>query len=379
MSTTLQFTVEDVNGQMDTYDVIRIYRAASQYGTYSVLDTEALVANTYHYTYEDSGGDVNKFYKYSYYNTSSTVESSLSAPFRPAGTSLQRIRQRALEEFGGGLVFSASAGASTTVTTTDFRLLSSSGYSTSRAKGTWLYKPEDDNPIRSRLVVSYAPTTGIFTVSAAWTDNPGVGDDMEWHYLTDPISWNKAIERACKRHWYLERLPIPGVLNQDEYALSSIAPWITKERQIHDLRYYPGRTSTADDGVDESWGTNGRWWGVKQDRDMFTLQISPAVDTSTFFYLEVSRHAEPLYAEAASPPLACNEEYLAALAYDEVLAYLARPDTGSAQDRARFANERIIHNRTNLARLHRLHRIKPHAPPPRLSSPSVIPHPYRAR
>ncbi len=380
MSTTLQFSVEDINTVRATYVSIRLYRATNQYGNYAALADITLSANTYHYTYEDNSGDINKWYKYSYYNSIGPVESGISAPFRPEGTTLQRIRQRAITEYGAGVVFAASAGTNNTVITTDFRLLSSSLFSTSKGKGTWLYRPGEDNPINSRMIVNYNPVSGELTIGADWAANPNSGDEMEWHWLANPVVWNQAIERACRRCWYIDRVPIPGVANQGEYNLNVIAPWLTNRRSVHDLRYYPERTSAgADNGIDRSWGAGGRWWAVKTDQHVLTLQISPPVDASTLLYLEASRTAEPLYSEAAAPPLVCEEDYLTGLAYDEVLAYLVHPNTGAAQDQARWASERIFHNRTRLAKLIDANKLNISRKPELYSSPVVVPSPWGAR
>lgn len=57
-------TVEDVNTQMDTYESIEVHRSNTLTGAYSLVETETLVASTYHYTINNSDGDLNKWYKY---------------------------------------------------------------------------------------------------------------------------------------------------------------------------------------------------------------------------------------------------------------------------------------------------------------------------
>ncbi len=377
MSVNLQFNVEDVDVQIVTYESIRVYRSTSQYGSYSQVTDITLVASTYQYTYTDSGGDLNSWYKYSYFHATGPVESDLSAQFRPDGTTLQRVRQRAMEEYGAGIIFVASAGGGATVTSTDFRLLASSLLSTNRGKGTWLYRPGEDNPANTRMITTYAPTTGIFTVGANWTNAPSSGEVMEWHWLVDPIIWNNAVERACERYWFTERIPIKGVADQDEYALATYMPWLHNRDHFHDLRWYPNRTSAGvDDGLDEPFGIEGKWWKVREDRGVLTLQIHPEITTSDLLYAVTSRQLAPLYAEAAAPPIGTSEAYLAALAYDEVLAYLVKPGVGNAQDRANWNNARLEHNRVRLRRLARENKVKLPTRPPLLSSPPVVPAPY---
>ncbi|KKL50775.1 hypothetical protein LCGC14_2302110, partial [marine sediment metagenome] len=77
------------------------------------------------------------------------------------------------------------------------------------------------------------------------------------------------------------------------------------------------------------------------------------------------------------PPIAA-EELVAALAYDEVLAYLSAPGRGSIDARETWRLARAAH----ASELHKLlirHRPKPRQGQPQSPWPTVVPQPWSAR
>jgi len=94
----LDIKVEDVNSIILHYDVVRVYRATSETGSYSVIGTTTLVAGTTDYAYLDATGLSTHWYKTSYYNTSSLQESSLSDPIRGGATGIPTIASTNIEE-----------------------------------------------------------------------------------------------------------------------------------------------------------------------------------------------------------------------------------------------------------------------------------------
>jgi len=94
----LDIKVEDVDLILTEYDVVRVYRATSETGSYSVIDTVTLLPAIEEYTYLDTTGTSTNWYKLSYYNTSSAQESSLSGPFRGGATQIPTIVSTNIEE-----------------------------------------------------------------------------------------------------------------------------------------------------------------------------------------------------------------------------------------------------------------------------------------
>lgn len=94
----LDITVEDIDSILLHYDVVRVYRATSETGSYSVIDTVTLVAGTTDYAYLDATGISTYYYKTSYYNTSSEQESSLTDAIRGGATQIPTIASTNIEE-----------------------------------------------------------------------------------------------------------------------------------------------------------------------------------------------------------------------------------------------------------------------------------------
>ncbi|KKN05986.1 hypothetical protein LCGC14_1081850 [marine sediment metagenome] len=372
MAVTLRFIVEDIDTQIATYESIRVYRSSSLGGTYSAIGTETLVADTFYYSYSDSSGDLNSWYKYSFYHSTGPVESSKSAPFRPEGVTRLRARQAALGKYGAGIVLVNTGTDSNKITTADHRVKTTL-FRDDRGKGAWLWPTTGNNAEVARIILSSDVSEGTITVLPTWSGAFVNADEIEWNWLADPVVWNDAMNRGLARYWYVERVPIVGVANQEEYSLAGI-PFLKDKDQVHDVRHYP--TSGLD--VDESWGVDGRWWRIREDVGVLTLQISPAIGTSETLYLECTRPMPSLYTDASAAPANAAEELVAALCYDEVLAHLSAPGRGASDARDVWHKARLLH----APELHRLlvaHRPKPRQGQPQTPWPTVVPQPWAAR
>ncbi|KKK84061.1 hypothetical protein LCGC14_2787130, partial [marine sediment metagenome] len=237
VSATLRFIVEDVGTRLDTYTVIRVYRSSTLTGTYSVIGTVTLVSGTFYYSYTDSSGGLNSWYKYSFYNSTGPVESDLSAPFRVDGVTRLRARQAALAKYGAGIVLVNTGTASNKITTADYRVKTTL-FRDDRGKGTWLWPTTGNNAEEPRLILSSDVSEGTMTVLPAWAGAFVNADEVEWHFLADPTEWNNALNRGLARYWYVERVPLVGVANQEEYSLAGI-PFLKDKEHVHDVRWYP--------------------------------------------------------------------------------------------------------------------------------------------
>ena len=126
MATTILITVEDVTDQLVSYDQMLVYRGSSATGTFVLIGIITLVAGTYNYSLADATGNLNYWYKYSFYNSSTLVESDRSVPFRPGNTTRLRIRQSALTKYNAGVVLVATSGSAVTnMLTDDYRFKTS--------------------------------------------------------------------------------------------------------------------------------------------------------------------------------------------------------------------------------------------------------------
>lgn len=82
----LEIYVDDIISVMTVFDHIKVYRSTSQYSGYSEITAAAtrvpLDLATSVYSYADPNGNVTHWYRCSYYNASTGVESSWSDPVR---------------------------------------------------------------------------------------------------------------------------------------------------------------------------------------------------------------------------------------------------------------------------------------------------------
>lgn len=372
MSVTVRIIVEDVATQLLTYDTVELERSATVSGSYSQVATAPLVAGEFYYSVADSGGDLNKWYRYRFHKTTPLANSDYSDPFRVDGVTRLRAIQAAIAKYGSGIVV-VNTGADADKVTTDDHRVKTSLFRTDRGKGTWLWPTSGNNDEVARIISTTDPVNGTMTVLPAFGGNFANGEEVEWHWLVDRIEWNNALNRGMARYWYVERVPLVGVANQEEYDLSVI-PFLRDPEQVHDVRWYP--TSGLD--IDESYGVDGRWWRIREDVGVLTLQIRPTIGVTETLFLETTRPMPSLYTDASAAPPAAAEELVAALTYDEVLAYLSAPGQGSADDRDSWRLARAAH----ASELHRLlvkHRPKPRQGSPKLPWPPVVPSPWSAR
>lgn len=87
MSTRVDLIFSDILQYYNAgYNVIKIYRSSRKDSNYSEVTTPStrieILSNSLRYSYLDETGNADSWYKWSVYNTSSIIESSLSNPFR---------------------------------------------------------------------------------------------------------------------------------------------------------------------------------------------------------------------------------------------------------------------------------------------------------
>lgn len=380
MAVTIRVTVEDVTTQLLTYNRIQIERANSVGGTYALVNTITLVSGTYYYSYADTSGDVNKWYRYRFFHATTLAASDYSNPFRPDGLTRLKIRQEVLKVYRAGLTLLMDAvGSTIQISTADFRFKSST-FRADRGKNSYVLVTTGNRVDQARIISATDPTNGTLNVSPAFTGSAFVvNDEFEWHWLVDPETLNNCINSGLNRYWFLERVPIVGVAGQEEYDLATL-PWITRKKQITGLWHYELQTtSNTDDGNESPWTGNGRWWGTREDSNSVKLLLYPTIETTKTIWLEALRRVQPVYTDSSILPAVVNQELCTVLAYDEVLAYLMQPGQhGTSEDRKAWERARIL-LQPRLIRLLKENRPKPKYNPPGSLTPANVPVPYRAR
>lgn len=375
MSVTIHIAVEDIADKLAIpYDRIELERAASLTGAFANITNLTLVADDYNYDYEDATGTVNHYYRYRF-SLAGANPSDYSNPFRPFGVSRLRIRQEVLRRYRCGIVFTAVTGDVNTVTTTDYRIKNSE-YRTGRGKGQWVRPTTGLAAGQIAGIKSTSdPATGALELTPDLTAAIGVGDQIEFHWVADPQVLDDCINFGLQRYWYLDRIPINGIASRNEYSLEAW-PWITTHKQLGNLWYYPDAQVLGEiTGLERPWGVQGSSWRVRGN----TLIVYPTLDITRTIYLDAARQMPELYTDASVAPVECDLHLAAALAYDELLKYLAQPGVGTAEDNKAYNSQRVIHSKTELRRQFQLHPVHLPAGISQTTSPDVFPSPYRGR
>jgi hypothetical protein len=369
MSVTVRITVEDIATQLLTYNSIRLYRADTLGGSYTVQVTESLVADDYYYTISDASGTLNHWYKYTFYHTVSTAESDFSLAFRVDGVTRLRAIQKAMADYNAGFVMVASGVGDTSSLITNDTRIRSTAFRDDRFKGSWVYVSTGARAEEDSIVVASDVSLGDLTIDPILTGDLAVGDEFELHRLAQRQVWNDAFNRAMARYYYTDRVPIPGVSGQEEYDLAEL-PWVRTEDDIFDVTHYP----VSGQDIEKSYGVDGKWWKPRQDREKIVLAIHPA--TTDTLYLYTVRPMPSLYTDAAVAPLPCAEELAAALTYDEVLGWLYK--YGGVEERSSWGKQKGRF-RPELLRLLDKYRPRPRHGPAQLPHIPVVHRPTQAR
>ena len=306
MSITVSVYCEDITTQLLSYDTIRLYSDPSTGGTFATLVTTALlVAGQTEYDIVDTTGNANTYYRYSFYNSSTTAESQKSTVILPGGTTMLRLRVEAAQE--GGLGYASVCSALGTTSLLTDASLGDSGIDAHYLEGAWIYRPNAvaaGDKLRRVATSGFVDTapTGI-KPSRAWTNAPANAEVYQIFNLAPPIdapgepySWDRAIRGALTNIWFTDQLNL-GVgtsSGQTRYSLGAYAAY-TDEAS---LRRVLLRTTNAQGVItDTDCDKGGRYWNIIQNgpRDL-SIEILPLAPLTTeTVILDLNRTYEALY------------------------------------------------------------------------------------
>lgn len=374
MTQTINIKLEEITTLYAAgYRRIELERSTTPDSGFANITNIDLVDETVYYSYEDSNGLVTSYYRYRLTGTAGAAPlSNYSNAFKAPGLTRLLVRQAAMRSYGGGQTMAIVAGGSTTVAKFADYDIDLSLYSSGRGVGSWLHPTEGNNVGQTRIVSSSDPSTGAFTVDPAWSLTPTTGAIFEWHKLAPPSDWNDAINRALERYPFVDRIPIVGT--GDEINLTELVPTIPNKSWVYGLWYRPTGFY-----FDQPWGSNGRWWSVREDMTGIFLQTYPVLDTDETAYLDVRRVLDPIYTDDAVLPPRTNVRLLAAIVYDEILDLLSNDNSrASATDRVGYARRRRVHQK-RLQSLWRIYSPRIQAQSPQPSQPTGVSPTWRAR
>ena len=79
----LMIDVDNISEVLEYYDVIKVYRATSEAGSYAEITDSStrieLVLHIHQYYYADDDGTASHWYKTSYFNSTTSAEGDLAA------------------------------------------------------------------------------------------------------------------------------------------------------------------------------------------------------------------------------------------------------------------------------------------------------------
>ncbi len=283
MSVTVKIAIEDPAEAMATYQSIKLYRDTDPGGAFSTLvDTEALVAGTYEYLIEDTGGGSASWYRFLLYHATGPVQSELSAPFQ-AGVTLAWLRIEAAIRAGAGFKGTATGG-STAGVLTDAALVDQ-GVDTNFLAGAWFYRPDAANAtdkLRRAAETPFNTSTGAVTMRrTSYTASPS-GEAYHVFNLMPPIdqpgvpfSWDRAVRAGLERVRYRDMLVLgEGDGETYRYPLDTHANQVS-EQNIQ--RVIIRQTDSDGREWDADASKQGRYWELAENAPgSITLVLSHA-------------------------------------------------------------------------------------------------------
>lgn len=283
----------DIASDIATFDQLRFYRASSQTGSGSVVNTATLVAGTTSYQYQDTSGLATDWYYHTLFNSSSSQESTATERIPATNApvySRQTIRQMLADRLGcygkplrnytfpGSSGTTTGAGSSTTVVCSTFI---SGRWATNQWVDWFLRATSGTESGNERLVTSFTAASGTFTTDA-WGTGVGNSATFELYMLRPSSWWDQRIDQARRDVWTPFRAPLDGIQSQLEYVL----PWYVEDpEQVLGMSYRQGTT------IRQGRFTGGQPLNIRslEDGGCFLFLDTPLAANSVYF-LEGYRH-----------------------------------------------------------------------------------------
>jgi len=290
------------------FDTMKLYRASSRGGTYSLVTTITLVAATTTYSYSDTSGITSSWYKITLANSVLVTETSVneSEPFPAARdlTTRAELRQKVIRNFGGE-IHTPTVYAAQSVTLPD---AADSDDDSDYFRGYHIYRPLAASSADYDRRVS-SEVGGVFTHGGkAYSDTVVTSEEVELCNIDIPFTvLNEKIGDGLTKTRYLSRYEFGAAGSALQYSLPNFVEgpefvpdgWIRFGTTVDSYRWEP-------------LGSNGRWWKVRGSNFQCVLDINPARAANEVIALDVWRPGEkldsetdftvvqPLWAEAAA-------------------------------------------------------------------------------
>jgi len=299
MSISLYIPIASVDEFIGTgsnqFDSIKLYRAVSRGGTYSLVTTITLVAGDTVYTYTDTTGVSTSWYKITYYNSITLDETSLTEtePFPATRDLLTRkeLRQKIVLNLSGKVLTPSAYTVATAVSDALVDTAADSAYYT----GWQLYRPNASSSADyNRRVSAYSGSTGTLTHGGTnYADTNVTGEQIE--ILPVDIDYTMLLEKindGLEDTRWLYRLELGMISGQNQYKL----PWFVEgEEYVKQIwRRFGG---TANSYIWRPIGLYTPWAKVRGSNFQCTLDVDPSIGDNEVLALEVWRPGERLDSE----------------------------------------------------------------------------------
>ncbi len=341
----ITIAVGEIDDAYADYTSIRLYRATTIGGSYSVITTLTLVDGQTAYTYEDTSGTAGgtDWYKWSFYHTGTTAESASSEPFPPGLAPMltrQELRRRSAFELLcyllPGTTYSwpgasgTSTGAGSTTTLVDSAYVNSLT-PTLAYTGAFVLLNGGSASGQERQVASFDKVTGTFTLTPAYSASTGNGTTWDGYRYLGSSAWNECIEQARKHVWVPFFYPIGGISQQTTYQLPY---WIERDDQVL------GFSQQLGDTIDQHRYASTSSFRIRQDGSGGTvLDVPNGLAANSLYRLEGVRNPPPYTADTGASggiwPLSEQQRRLWTLwTVVEACQRIAQTHSSTAEDRS---------------------------------------------
>lgn len=312
ITSAVQLYVEDIDGAMDEWTSLRLYRASSPDGSFSLVTTIALVAGQHLYEYSDTGASVGSWYRQSYYDSGDASESAQGDPWQVDAVTLDAILEELVRQ--GDLGFSSTCTALGTTTTLIDATLRDYGQDAHYLEGFWIYRPDAaaaGDRVRRVTRSGFTTASGTLTVVRAWTNAPASSERYFALSLLPPFdaagagyTWARAIREGIKECYVHERIYVG--LGDGETADFDLSPYQGMLREEDIEAVWLVRTpATSPPTPDIDCGKQGRFYDLIRNGQALTLRLSVLPSDNQAVWVEGDRQFEIPYAatDTTSCPL----------------------------------------------------------------------------
>lgn len=277
---------------VNQYNTIRLYSATDRGAAYSLVTSISLIADDTTYSYTDSTGDENTWYKVALYNSVLAVQQSLDtidpSPATRDTLTLKEYRQMVLKKLSGK-VYNATAVGTTTIAA---KALQDSGTDSAYYNGWHIYRPDatsaDDY---DRRVVSFSGST----LTHGGADYIDVDDTDIFEIVPvdlDFTDFNDSINMGLTNTRWLYRYEFGATSGKNQYSLPH---FIEDENSVKQIwRRFGG---TADTYIWRPIEHNGGWAKVRGSNFQCTLDVTPSLSENEVLAIECWRPGEKLGSE----------------------------------------------------------------------------------